>query len=79
MTEKNIEKIHCAAMVMNQLDELLTSFVAKAKKEEISDEDLKAVLDEFSDFPEETLNVIAQWSLQTLVTALSLSGKLKDK
>lgn len=79
MTEKNIDKIHCAAMVMNQLDELLTSFVTKAKEEEISDDDLKAVLDEFPDFPEEILTVIAQWSLETLTIALGLSSKIKDK
>lgn len=79
MTEKNIEKIHCTTMIMNQLDELLTSFVAKAKEEEISDDDLKAVLNEFPDFPEELLTTIAQWSLHTLTIALGLSGKIKDK
>ena len=79
MTEKNIEKIHCAAMVMNQLDNLLTSFVVKAREEEIDDEDLKAVLEEFPDFPEEILTILAQWSLETLSISLGLSGKFKDK
>ena len=79
MTEKNIEKIHCATMVMNQLDELLTSFVTKAKEEEIPDDDLKDVLDEFPDFPEEMLATIAQWSLETLTICLGLSNKVKDK
>lgn len=79
MTEKNIEKVHCATMIMNQLDNLLTSFVAKAKEEEISDDDLKAVLDEFPDFPEEILIILAQWSLETLTISLGLSGKIKDK
>lgn len=79
MTEKNIEKVHCATMVMNQLDNLLTSFVSKAREEEIPEEELKAVLDEFPDFPEEILTILAQWSLETLTISLGLSGKLKDK
>ena len=79
MTEKNIEKVHCATMVMNQLDNLLTSFVTKAREEEIADEDLKAVLNEFPDFPEEILTILAQWSLETLTISLGLSGKFKDK
>nr|DAD71107.1 MAG TPA: hypothetical protein [Podoviridae sp. ctiuS14] len=79
MTEKNIEKVHCATMVLNQLDNLLTSFVAKVREEEIPEEDLKAVLDEFPDFPEEILTILAQWSLETLTISLGLSGKLKDK
>lgn len=79
MTEKNIEKVHCATMVMNHLDNLLTSFVAKAREEEISEEELRAVLDEFPDFPEEILTILAQWSLETLTISLGLSGKIKDK
>ena len=79
MTEKNIKKVHCATMVMNQLDNLLTSFVTKAREEEIADEDLKAVLNEFPDFPEEILTILAQWSLETLTISLGLSGKFKDK
>ena len=79
MTEMNIEKVHCATMVMNQLDNLLTSFVTKAREEEIADEDLKAVLNEFPDFPEEILTILAQWSLETLTISLGLSGKFKYK
>ena len=79
MTEKNIEKVHCATMVINHLDNLLTSFVTKAREEEIDDEDLKAVLEEFPDFPEEILTILAQWSLETLTISLGLSGKIKDK
>ena len=79
MTKENIEKIHCATMVMNQLDNLLISFVDKAKEEEIPDEDLKDVLNEFPDFPEEILTILAQWSLQTLSISMGLSDKFKDK
>ena len=79
MTKQNIEKIHCATMIMNQLDTLLTSFIAKTKEEDIPDEDLQAVLEEFPDFPEEILTILAQWSLETLTISLGLSGKLKDK
>ena len=79
MTKENIEKIHCATMIMKQLDELLTSFVVKAKEEDIPNEDLKAVLDEFPDFPEEILAILAQWSLETLTICLGLSDKVKDK
>ena len=79
MTKQTIEKIHNITMIMNQMDTLLTSFVAKAKEEEISDEELQAVLDKLPDFPEEILPTLSQWSLHTLVTALGLSGKIKDK
>lgn len=79
MTEKNIEKVHCTTMVMNQLDNLLTSFVAKTREEEIPEEDLKAVLDEFPDFPKEILTILAQWSLETLSISLGLADKFKDK
>lgn len=79
MTKQNIEKIHNITMIMNQMDNLLTSFVAKAEKEKISDEELQTVLDKLPDFPEEILPTLSQWSLHTLVTALSLSGKVKGK
>lgn len=79
MTKQNIEKIHNITMIMNQMDNLLTSFVAKAEKEKISDEELQTVLDKLPAFPEEILPTLSQWSLHTLVTALSLSGKIKDK
>ena len=79
MTKQNIEKIHNITMILNQMDNLLTSFVAKAEKEKISDEELQTVLDKLPDFPEEILSTLSQWSLHTLVTALSLSGKVKDK
>lgn len=79
MTKQNIEKIHNITMILNQMDNLLTSFVAKAEKEKISDKELQTVLDKLPDFPEEILSALSQWSLHTLVTALSLSGKVKDK
>lgn len=79
MTKQNIEKIHYATMIMNQLDNLLTSFVTKAKEEEIPEEEVQIVLEEFPDFPEEILTILAQWSLETLAISLGLSGKLKDK
>ena len=79
MTKQNIEKIHCATMVMNQLDNLLISFVDKAKEEEIPEEEVRELLNGFPDFPEEILTILAQWSLETLTISLGLSGKIKDK
>ena len=79
MTKQNIEKIHYATMIMNQLDNLLTSFVTKAKEEEIPEEEVQIVLEEFPDFPEEILTILAQWSLEILAISLGLSDKLKDK
>ena len=48
-------------------------------KEDIPDEDLQAVLDEFSDFPEDVIAEVAKWSLQTLSISMGLSDKFKDK
>lgn len=79
MTKQNIEKIHYATMIMNQLDNLLTSFVTKAEAEEIPEEEVQIVLEEFPDFPEEILTILAQWSLETLAISLGLSDKIKDK
>ena len=79
MTKQNIEKIHNITMIMNQMDKLLTSLLAESKKEDIPDEDLQAVLDEFSDFPEDVIAEVAKWSLQTLSISMGLSDKFKDK
>lgn len=79
MTKQNIEKIHNATMIMNQLDKLLTSLLEKSKEEEISDENLKAVLNEFPNFPKELTNEIAKWSLQVLMISMDLADKFKDK
>lgn len=79
MTKQNIEKIHNATAIMNQLDNLLASLLAKSKEEEIPDEDLQAILDEFPDFPKELIDEIAKWSLQVLMISMGLSSKLKDK
>ena len=73
MTKQNIEKIHNITMIMNQMDNLLTSFVAKAEKEKISDEELQTVLDKLPDFPEEILPTLSQWSLQdNIITPYTL-------
>lgn len=79
MTKQNIEKIHNITMIMNQMDKLLTSLLTESKKEDIPDEDLQAVLDEFSDFPEDVIAEVAKWSLQTLTISMGLSDKFKDK
>lgn len=79
MTKQNIEKIHNVTMILNQLDTLLTTLLAKSKEEEIPDEDLQAVLDEFPDFPRELTDEIAKWSLQVLMISMGLADKFKDK
>lgn len=79
MTKQNIEKIHNITMIMNQLDKLLISFVAKAKEEDIPDEDLQAVLDEFPDFSEDIIAEVAKWGLKTFSISMGLSDKFKDK
>ena len=79
MTKQNIEKIHNATMILNQLDKLLTSLLTKSKEEEIPDEDLQSVLDKFPDFPQELTDEIAKWSLQVLMISMGLADKFKDK
>ena len=79
MTKQNIEKIHNITMIMNQMDKLLTSLLSESKKEDIPDEDLQAVLDEFSDFPEDVIAEVAKWSLQILSISMGLADKFKDK
>nr|DAK36300.1 MAG TPA: hypothetical protein [Caudoviricetes sp.] len=79
MTKQNIERIHNATMIMNQLDKLLTSLLEKTKEKEISDEDLQTVLDELPDFPRELTDEIAKWSLQVLMISMNLADKFKDK
>ena len=79
MTKQNIERIHNATMIMNQLDKLLTSLLEKTKEKEISDEDLQTVLDELPDFPRELTDEIAKWSLQVLMISMGLADKFKDK
>lgn len=79
MTKQNIERIHNATMIMNQLDKLLISLLEKTKEKEISDEDLQTVLDELPDFPKELTDEIAKWSLQVLMISIGLADKFKDK
>lgn len=79
MTKQNIERIHNATMIMNQLDKLLTSLLEKTKEKEISDEDLQTVLDKLPDFPKELIDEIAKWSLQVLMISMNLADKFKDK
>lgn len=79
MTKQNIEKIHNITMIMNQMDKLLTSLLAEAKKEDIPDEDLQDVLDEFPDFPEDVIAEVAKWGLKTFSISMGLSDKFKDK
>ena len=79
MTKQNIERIHNATMIMNQLDKLLTSLLEKTKEKEISDEDLQTVLDKLPDFPKELTDEIAKWSLQVLMISMGLADKFKDK
>ena len=79
MTKQNIERIHNATMIMNQLDKLLTSLLEKTKEKEISDEDLQTVLDELPDSPRELTDEIAKWSLQVLMISMGLADKFKDK
>lgn len=79
MTKQNIERIHNATMIMNQLDKLLTSLLEKTKEKEISDEDLQTILDELPDFPRELTDEIAKWSLQVLMISMNLADKFKDK